>query len=179
MGSVYTGAPMRPALPTLAAILAVASTVACRDLSGFSTTNGDHYENLVVGAGFVLTGIQPTTSLCLTLDTDHLQDAPGAISTNDGLFMTTPLRPIPQLWHDPLSTFSFGEGRLKNLLYVATPTTGEDVFVVVSLMQSGDIEVRLLRGAPRLPEDGGTAAPDPTNIFALFDLSRKTGPCAY
>jgi hypothetical protein len=62
---------------------------------------------------------------------------------------------------------------------VASPTTGDDVFVVVSLMQSGDVEVRLLRGAPKLPEDGGTAPADPANIFAVFDLSRKTGPCAY
>jgi hypothetical protein len=169
---------MRRVVPSLA-VMAVACTVACRDLSGFSTTNGDRYDNPVVGAGFVLSGIQPTTSLCLTLDTDHLQDTPGAISTDDGLFKTAPLRPIPQLWHDPLSTFSFGEGRLKNLLYVASTTAGDDVFVVVSLMQSGDIEVRLLRGAPTLPGDSGEAPAGPVNIFAVFDLSRKTGPCSY
>jgi hypothetical protein len=169
---------MRRVVPGLA-VMAVASTVACRDLSGFSTTNGDRYDNPVVGAGFVLSGIQPTTSLCLTIDTDHLQDTPGAISTDDGLFKTAPLRPIPQIWHDPLSTFSFGEGRLKNLLYVASTTAGDDVFVVVSLMQSGDVEVRLLRGAPTLPGDGGEATAGPPNIFAVFDLSRKTGPCSY
>lgn len=169
---------MRRVVPSLA-VMAVASTVACRDLSGFSTTNGDRYDNPVVGAGFVLSGIQPTTSLCLTLDTDHLQDTPGAISTDDGLFKTAPLRPIPQIWHDPLSTFTFGEGRLKNLLYVASTTAGDDVFVVVSLMQSGDIEVRLLRGAPTLPGDAGEAPAAPPNIFAVFDLSRKTGPCTY
>ena len=74
----------------------------------------------MVNAGFVLAGILPNTKLCLTLDTDHLQDAPGAISTDDGLFRKAPLRPIPQIWHDPLSTLTFGEGRLKNLVYVAT-----------------------------------------------------------
>ena len=73
----------------------------------------------MIDAGFVLAGLQPNTSLCLTLDTDHLQDAPGALSTDDGLFQAALLRPIPQIWHDPLSTFTFGEGRLKNLLYVA------------------------------------------------------------
>ncbi len=171
---------MRRALLGLAAPLAVvAATSACRDLSGFSTTDGDRYENAVIDAGFVLAGLHPNTTLCLTIDTDHLQDAPGAISTDDGLFHKVPLRPIPQLWHDPLSTFSFGEGRLKNLLYVATASTGDDVFVVVSLMQSGDVEVRLLRGAPSLPADGGLATTSGGNLFAVFDLGRKSGPCSY
>jgi hypothetical protein len=179
---------MRPAVPGLAATLALAGLVGvtgvsgltgCRDLSGFSTVDGDRYENAVVDAGFVLAGLQPDTNGCLTIDTDHLQDAPGAFSTSDGLFHKTPLRPIPQIWHDPLSTFSFGEGRLKNLIYVATSSAGDDVFVVVSLMQSGDIEVRLLRGAPSLPGEGGAPTTSGGNLFAVFDLTRKTGPCSY
>jgi hypothetical protein len=160
-------------------IFAVLPCLACRDLSGFSTTNGDSYEGKVVSAPFVLSGLQAGTKLCLTLDTDHLQDTPGAISTNDGMFAKTPLRPIPQIWHDPLSTLSFGEGRLKNLIYVATPMGGEDVFVVVSLMQSGNIEVRLLRGAPGLPADAGAPTGGAANLFALFDLPRQEGPCSF
>ncbi len=151
----------------------------CRDLSAFSTTDGDRYENSVVDAGFVLAGLSPDTSLCLTIDADHLQDAPGAISTDDGMFRKAPLRPIPQIWHDPLSTLSFGEGRLKNLVYVATSTAGEDVFAVVSLMQSGAVEVRLLRGAPNLPDEAGVTASTGGNLFAVFDLMRKNGPCSY
>ncbi len=132
-----------------------------------------------MNAGFVLAGILPNTTLCLTLDTDHLQDAPGAISTDDGLFKKVPLRPIPQIWQDPLSTLTFGEGRLKNLVYVATSGAGDDVFVVVSLMQSGHIEVRLLRGAPGLPDDSGATTTSGGNLFAVFDLTRKEGPCSY
>jgi hypothetical protein len=172
---------MRLAAPgiaiAIATVVGLAALPGCRDLSGFSTTDGDRYDNPVVNAGFVLAGIQPGTTLCLTIDTDHLQDAPGAISTDDGMFHKVPLRPIPQLWHDPLSTLSFGEGRLKNLIYVATSTAGDDVFVVVSLMQDGDIEVRLLRGAPSLTDDSGVTSGG--NLFAVFDLSRKTGPCSY
>jgi hypothetical protein len=166
-------------LALLGLFVAVPCIASCRDLSGFSTTDGDSYQSKVVSAPFLLSGLQPETSLCLTLDTDHLQDTPGAISTDDGMFHKTPLRPIPQIWHDPLSTLSFGEGRLKNLIYVATPPSGEDVFVVVSLMQSGDIEVRLLRGAPGLPVDAGAPATTGTNLFALFDLSRQERPCSY
>ena len=175
--SLVPARPARPALTALTALALLATLVGCRDLSGFST-NGDRYDGEVVGAGFVLAGMQPGTHLCLSLDTDHLQDQPGALSTDDGLFAHVPLRPIPQLWHDPLSTLSFGEGRLKNLVYVAAASTGDDVFVVVSLMQSGGIEVRLLRGAPAVSQDGGQA-PSGGNLFAVFDLSRDTGPCSY
>ena len=170
---------MRSAVLGLAAFLGLTCMAGCRDLSSFSTTDGDRYENPVVNAGFVLAGIKPGTKLCLTLDTDHLLDTPGAISTDDGMFRKTALRPIPQIWHDPLSTLSFGEGRLKNLIYVVTPSTGDDVFAVVSLMESGDIEVRLLRGAPSVSGDGGVPTSFGGNLFAVFDLTRNKGPCSY
>ncbi len=170
---------MVPGLAAALALVCLACLAGCRDLSAFSTTDGDRYENPVVNAGFVLAGMKPDTSLCLTIDTDHLQDAPGAISTDDGMFRKAPLRPIPQIWHDPLSTLSFGEGRLKNLVYVATSSASEDVFAVISLMQSGEVEVRLLRGAPNLPDEAGVTASTGGNLFAVFDLTRKNGPCSY
>ncbi len=156
----------------------------CRDLSSF-TTAGDRFEGPVVQGDFVRAGVDAGTSLCLTLDADHLQDGPGALSTSDGRFHAVALRPIPQIWHDPLSTLSFGEGRLKNLVYVATASTpfsdgnGNDAFVVVSLMQSGAVEVRLVRGAPGLMLDGGASPTSGGNLFAVFDLTRQKGPCSY
>jgi len=162
--------------------LAAVGAAGCRDLSGF-TTGGDSYAGAVVSAPFTLAGMDGTTSLCLTLDADHLQDTPGNLSTSDGTFSAVPMRPIPQLWQDPLSTFTFGEGRVKNLLYVVTATkpfadgNGNDVMAVVSLMQSGDVEVRLLRGAPGPGADGGAVAGG--NLFAVFQLARQKGPCSY
>lgn len=111
--------------------------------------------------------------MCLTLDTDHLQDAPGTVSTSDGRFKGTPLRPIPQIWHDPLSTISFGDGRTQNLVYAATPSDGQDLMVVVSLMQSDNIEIRLVRGAPEA--DGGPG----TSMFGVFNLAKQNGQCAF
>jgi len=73
---------------------------------------------------------------------------------------------------------SFGDGRIQNLVYVATPN-GEnaDVMVVLSLMQSGGIEVRVLRGAPQ-----GDAAAAPIGqappLFGLFTLEKRHVPCA-
>jgi hypothetical protein len=157
-------------------ITTVLVLAACRDVTKFSSRGGS-YEGGVVQGSFVRSGVTEDARLCMTLDTDHLQDAPGVVSTTDGRFARTPLRPIPQLWHDPLSTLAFGDGRVQNLLYVATPANGEseDVIVVVSLMLSGDLEVRELRGAPRA-DDAGAAKPPP--LFAVFTLTRREDvPC--
>ena len=171
----------------LALGLAGVSVAACRDLSSFSTGSGS-YQGLAVGAtspSFVLAGLDAGTSLCLTLDTNHLQDNPGSIWTSDGLFSAVPLRPIPQIWQDPLSTLSFGEGRVKNLVYVATASVpfadgnGNDVLFVVSLMQSGNVEVRMMRGAPGLVPEGGTAATSGGNLFAVFELARQPAACGF
>ena len=181
-------------LPALVLALFFASQAGCRDISRFSSA-GDSYQGAVVKAEFVRAGIADDARVCLTLDADHLQDAPGRISTSDGRFHLEPLRPIPQLWHDPLSTLAFGEGREKNLLYIATPTAGTfdggsdsagDVTVIVSLMSTGDLEVRLFRGAPLADVadvvDAGPAtppAPGSTNLFAVFQLGRQGGPCSF
>jgi hypothetical protein len=157
----------------LAPIVLLAALPACRDLSRFSSGD-DHYEGPVVRGSFVRAGIAEDTEVCLTLDIEHLQDAPGTMSSTDGRFHTTPLRPIPQIWHDPLSSMSFGEGRVKNLMYAVTPSAdggdGQDMLVVVSLMQTNDVEVRLMRSAP----GGSTNA-----VFGVFTLSRQRGACSY
>jgi hypothetical protein len=182
--AVHAGRRETRRFAACAAALACAVS-GCRDLSQFST-GGDHYEGVVVGGGFVRAGVDAQVSLCLSLDTAHLQDAPGTITTSDGRFQSAPLRPIPQLWHDPLSTLSFGEGRRMNLLYVSAPNGADaavepDVTVVVSLMQSESIEVRLLRGAPRLDastttDDAGAKA---GYVFAVFPLDRRGGACSF
>jgi hypothetical protein len=144
----------------------------------------------LIGADFIRAGISSTTDggaatrMCLTLDTDHLQDTPGALSTSDGMFHAVPMRTIPQIFHDPLSTLSFGEGRLKNLVYVVTASApladgGTEVFAVVSLMQSGDVEVRLLHGAPRTLQDAAAPMPNGGNLFAVFTLQRTSTSCSY
>jgi hypothetical protein len=152
-------------LPCGAVVLA-----GCRDVSRF-TTSGDSYVGPVVKGEFVRAGIDATTNACLTIDTNRIQDTPGSLSTDDGHFQAVPLRSIPPIWHDPLSTLSFGEGRVENLIYAATASApfdggqGDDVLVVVSLMQAGDVEVRLIHPS-------GT-------LFAIFDLQRTHGPCLY
>jgi len=160
------------ALPLL--LLSLAS---CRNTSRFSTGDG-HFEGSVINGSFVRFNVPENTRMCITLDMDHFQNMPGNITTSDGLFRDTPMENMPQIWHDPLSTLSFGEGREKNMIYVATPAPTDggnrtDVTVVVSLMGSGDVEVRLLRGAQR-------ASPDPDAapaLFGVFVLQQHPGNC--
>jgi hypothetical protein len=154
---------------TLLAALVLAS---CKDVSSFNS-NDDHFEGVVVSSAFVRAGVDDGTRLCLTLDTDRLEQVPGAITTSDHRFMATPLRPIPQAFHDPISTLDFGAGRTRNLMYAATEANG-DVMVVVSLMQGGDVEVRLIRGAPNGSVDAGSTM---QNVFGVFELKRTKGPC--
>lgn len=158
--------------------------LACRDMSRFSS-HGGRFQGGVVKGSFVRSGISELAQMCITLDTEHLQDAPGTVTTSDGRFQNTALRPIPQLWHDPLSTLTFGDGRIQNLVYAASPgasdggaAEAQDVLVVLSLMQGGQIEARLLRGAPQT--DAGPPPPGAASaVFGVFTLDRQTGPCAF
>ncbi|WP_394834063.1 hypothetical protein LVJ94_46915 [Pendulispora rubella] len=149
----------------------------CRNTSRFSTGDG-HYEGTVINGSFVRFNVPENTRMCLTLDMDRFQSLPGTITTSDGLFRATALENMPQIWHDPLSTLSFGEGREKNMMYVATPQATElrnraDITVVVSLMSSGDVEVRLMRGAQRDSPDPEAA----TALFGVFVLQQHPGNC--
>jgi hypothetical protein len=150
----------------------------CRDVDRWSSRDG-RYEGSVVAAEFVRSGVAAGTHLCLVLDTTRLQDQPGSITSSDGRFSKTPLVPINTVLHDPLSTLSFGSGRAKNLLFGARRQSGddggvgEDLLVVVSLMESGGVEVRLLR--PSGDPDAGTTS----GVFALFPLEHADGPCSF
>jgi hypothetical protein len=156
-------------------LASLALATGCADVTRFSSV-GDHYEGAVVAGDFVRAALAPTTSLCLVLDANHLQDAPGTLTSNDGRFARTPLRPIPQIWHDPLSTLSFGEGRVQNLVYIVSPFADADalgdITAVLSLMQSGNVEVRLFRGAPAIDAGAG-------NLFGVFTLTRTAGQCSF
>ncbi|GAC1536689.1 MAG: hypothetical protein NVS3B10_00760 [Polyangiales bacterium] len=130
-------------------------------------------------ASFVRAGIPSGTRMRLELDAANLQVTPGRLWT-DALSPTeklqaSPLLPIPQLASDPLSTLAFGEGRVKNALALAL-VGDTQVFVVLSLMQSGDVEVRLLRGTSpgSLPADAGALPPQ---LFGVFALRRQQGDC--
>jgi hypothetical protein len=160
----------------LAAIGSCLLGLGCKDVTRFSTAPGESYCGPIVGAKFVLRGFDDTLHLRMTFDADHIADAPGTLSTDDQLLTNTPMRPVPEFFHDPFSTLNFGEGRDKNLVFAVDPTDpakGPTIMVVVSLMHGGDAEVRLIRGAPT-----GEPMPATTPLFGVFaPLTRQPGQC--
>ena len=160
----------------------LATAIGCKSVTRFSSKHGDHFEGDVAKGSFVRAGVAEDARMCVVLDANRLQDSPGTLSTSDGRFKETPLRAIPQIWHDPLSTLSFGEGRVQNLVYIVTPVAPagdtHDVMVFMSLMDEGGIEVRLVRGAPHVDggaPDGGQSSP----MFGIFALDRREGACSF
>jgi hypothetical protein len=151
---------------------------ACKDTTRFTTAPGESYCGSIVQGPFVRAGFKPDVQLRMSFDADALASAPGALTTSDGLLTEAPLRAIPQLFHDPLSQLEFGEGRQRNLLYVVDPSDparGSSVTTVVSLMDNGDVELRLVRGAPS-PE-GATPSAENPQLFGVFHLHRAQGAC--
>ena len=144
---------------------------ACNDVSTYSNTN-DHYEGQIVQGPYIRAGLGADVTMYLTFDGAHFQDSPGSITTNDGRFRGGALRPIPQEWHDTISLMSFGDGRVKSMIYAVAPARPEeaDALAVVSLMKDESIEVRLVRSAP------GRTMPGDEPIFGVFRLERKPGP---
>lgn len=166
---------------TTAVLIALAAFFApgCKDVSRFTSKPGESWCGAVVTGPFVRAGFGPGVRIRMNLDTDHLDDTPGMIATDDVLFDNTPLRPIPQLAHDTLSTLDFGEGRTRNLMFGAHPTHGAAVVVIVSLLENGETEARILRGAALLPGETDTTSPDGPQLFGIFPMTRQQGTCGF
>ncbi|MGZ3416619.1 MAG: hypothetical protein ACXWUG_18035 [Polyangiales bacterium] len=156
----------------------------CADVAKWSTPPGESYCGVVTTATFVRAGMDEGTKLRLELDAEHLQSSPGRIWSTpfqsgerfDGL----ELRVIPQLLHDPLSTLTFGEGRVKSAILVgdlrsADGKSTSEVMIFLSLMQSGNVEIRIVRGASAGSAQPGTTAPP--QLFGVFALEKAQGTC--
>jgi hypothetical protein len=148
-------------------LLVLALAPGCTDLGSFSTQPGECYRGNVVAAEFVRHGFEQSTQLRLTLDVSALADGrgmAGAIWTNDGRFLGAPVSQMEQLAHDSLSLFQFPGGRVRNFLAHATATDGSPATLVISLMEDGKVEVRVIRHGS---EDDRSIP----SLFGVFRLS--------
>ena len=162
------------------AIAVVASLTGCKDIDRFSTDPGQSYCGKIVSACMVRRGFSSSVCMRMTFDAQNVSTQPGALWTDDGMFAATPMRAIPELSHDPLLMFTFGEGREKNFLFVAEPAQperGPAVNVVVSLMHSGEAEVRLIRGAADVVTDPPCQVDGPALFGVFAPLQREEGAC--
>jgi len=166
----------------------------CRSLDRFDTDGDAAFcGSLVAGPdftdGLVAKGEPPALLwMKLKLDTSQLSafsgdkmTLPGYLSSNDAksglcssegqpLFKSSPLRSIPQVDHDTLSTLSFGEGHDADFFAWTDSTCQGTMLALVSLLRKGDVELRLFKPAA-LPSPH--AGPDQSPGFGLFYLHRS------
>ncbi len=180
---------VRCLLPGLAAL---AGTASCRNLDGFDTQPGEAYCGSLISQpafqdGFLPAGSRPTLELALTLDTSKLTSEPGILRSNDGstglcakstgsLFQDAPLRAIPEVDHDVLSSLSFGEGHEHDFFAWVDSSCQGTLLAVVSLMKNDQVEMRLFKPA-RLPPPQAT--PDQKPGFAVFHFDVQKHGCGF
>jgi hypothetical protein len=146
----------------------------CRDLDRFDTGESGAYCGTIIDSSFTRSGFEPGLGMRLTLDIEALAFAPGTLSTNDAAppgpcspepeFTSAPLRVTEPLFADPLSQLEFGSTREHNFMAWVDSACRSSAFAVVSLMHTGDVEVRLLRRGEVID---GEAQPDEFGVFQL------------
>lgn len=126
--------------------------------------------------------------LRLHLDIDALTTIPGNLTSDDAkyglcrgteqpLFDGAPLRAIPEVLHDSISTLEFGQGRVHSFFAYVDSTCQGTMLAVVSLMKNKTVEVRLFKPAPMTE---GKASAAESSGYALFYLKPfETDSCGF
>jgi hypothetical protein len=179
--------------------LVLLPTLGCRSIDRFDTRGEAAYCGELVSAPSFHDGFLPKNKakklmMQLTLDTSQLSSfsenntaLPGTLSSNDGdwgfcsegkqaLFKGSPLRAIPQVYHDSLSTLVFGEGHEEDFFAWTDSQCQGTMLALVSLLRNSDVELRLFKPAPLPPLDAG---PEQRPGFALFHLRRHNEGCRF
>lgn len=195
---MFLASVARPSVPRSCALLALAlSALSCKSLERFDTKGDAAYCGTIVAGpsfhdGFIAIQQPPDLRLRLTLDTsqisgvsEHKVAVPGRLTSNDSevdlcpdqaLFTNSLMRTIPQVYHDSLSTLSFGEGHEEDFFAWVDSTCQGTMLSVVSLLSNGNVELRLFKPAP-VPDEG--AGPEQRPGFALFYLTRHEDGCDF
>ena len=159
------------------ALASALCAVGCRDLERFDTGESGAYCGTIIASDFTRSGFAPNLGMRLTLDIHALEVAPGTLTTNDAAaggpcsplpeFDHAPLLVTPPLFADPLSQLEFGANRDYNFMTWVDSTCLGSAMAVVSLMHTGQVEVRLLRRGT-----AGVDGPTPDE-FGVFQLERN------
>jgi hypothetical protein len=155
----------------------------CRDLSKFQLEEDQAYCGALVGApvfheGFIREGAPPVLRLRLSLDLAAIDTLPGTLTSDDQnrglcrdeggrLFDNAKLRAIAEVQHDVLSSLEFGEGRDHNFFSFVDSSCLGTLLAVVSLMQGGDIEIRMFKPAAEPASDAGQRERPGYGLFHL------------
>jgi hypothetical protein len=171
--------------------------LSCRSLDRFDTKGDPAFcGELVSGPSFTdgfIAHMQPQQlGLKLELDTSQLAGfsdnkaaLPGRLTSDDSaaglcadraLFEDAQMRTIPQVYHDTLSSLSFGEGHDEDFFAWVDSSCQGTMLALVSLLRSGNVEVRLFKPAAFAD---GEVPPDKRSGYALFYLTRDDKGCDF
>jgi hypothetical protein len=178
-----------PRLSCLAVILGVAVLFGCESLKRFDTKGPGAYCGTIVNGQFVRTtlsegGFDRNMGLRLEVNTDALTTTPGNLTSNDAAkgpcapeptFDTAHLEVSQELVRDPLSTMTFEDGQVVNVLAWVQSTCRGRMLAVVSLYKNDRAQVRLLKPAETPTPDGA----EPQDGFAVFLLERREDGCGF
>lgn len=181
------------------ALLGACALAGCNSLDRFDTKGAAAYCGSLVASpafedGLLPKGLRPRSlQLRLNLDIDALTsrgETPvnvGVLASDDEtrglcaaqglpLFKDAPLRTMPVVDHDLLSTLEFGSGRDYSFFTWIDSSCQQTMLGLVSLMRNEDVEVRLFKPAAMPPLGAG---PELQPGFGLFTLQRHDKGCGF
>lgn len=164
----------------IAVAAAALLSCACTNIGEFSTGLGECYRGKIVNAPFILAGFAAGTQLSMTLDTNAIAAADvdggpenaGVVWTSDGKFSASAITQMSQLANDSLSQFQFPGGRIRNYLVYVVAADGVPAMMVISLMENGVVEARIMRPETDICPLGVASCETPTPYEALYGVFR-------
>jgi len=178
--------------PLLALLVIGLLTTGCKSLDKFDTKGDESFCGSIQTPKYAALGFSywtdknETLQLSLTLDSSHLGDRPGVLTSSDAkygpcspkpLFDGAPLRTVKAALGDQLGAMSLGEDHEEDVLAFVDSTCSGSMLAVVSLIQNGDVEVRLLRPAPDVDEPEQDKPR--FGVFVLKKQQRSEGHCDF
>lgn len=177
------------------------SGVGCRSLDRFNTHPGEAYCGSLIGRDHISTGFEDArwsgvdgaSTLALTLDASELFKAGGvpAVVTSDdaafgpcapdkSLFEQAGLRTIDRALGDRLSSMRLGEDHEEDVVTFVDSSCSGSMVAILSLVQNGDVELRLLRPAAE-SQDSSEPPSDASGTprFGLFVLKKTKEGCGF
>ncbi len=159
----------------------------CQSLERFDTNGKAAYCGQVVASKFVLTsdqvgGFDRQLRLQLKLDMAALTSTPGSLTSDDAAdgpchpsatFANSKLVVTQEIPFDPLSTMTFEDGQVHNIVAWVDSSCRGKMLAVVSLYKTNHVEVRLLKPS------ADSTSPSTRDAFALFPLDRYEHGCEF
>lgn len=170
--------------PTTLLLLAALVGTGCRDLEKFDTGKGEIYCGTMVAPSEASEGFDFGRSpaaplyLSMTLRMDSLESIPGKVRSNDAdfgpckpraMFENAPLRILRKALGDKLSNLNMSDDHEQDLVAYIDSTCSGSMVAIVSLIQNGQVELRLLRPAP----DIANAAVADQARFGIFSMTKE------